>query len=379
MGITDTIIANNYAGSNIPSPAGVRGLPLLVRRAQVFYAATTVFADYKLCQWRCNQMDSNDVRVDSLWDEAHARNARFLCNQFLNLEGLWVKMGQYLSSRADVMPDAYLKELAKCQDSLPGRPFKDVKFQVEQELKRPIYEVFESIEEKPIACASIAQVHRAKLIGGKDVVIKVQHAQIAQRILQDLQNLETIGDTLKRLDPDFDITPVIREWAKEVPKELDFRQEALSMQRVERNLEPLGPQKIQHSEHGDKVSELVIDVSFPQVINGLVTEKLLVMTYIDGFKIDDKPRLDDHQADRSSLILNVTRAFAHQIFCDGFFQADCHPGNLLVDRDTLKPVLLDFGLTKEITESTRFYFAKLLVAAAEQGTIRLYLMKRASA
>jgi aarF domain-containing kinase len=213
-------------------------------------------------------------------------------------------------------------------------------------------------------------VHRATLarrLGGHKVVIKVQHAGVADRLLQDLMNLETIGDTMKRLDPDFDFTPVISEWAKEVPKELDFRQEALNMQTVEANLRSLLP-----NPRNPVPSELEIDVSFPQVIDGLVTEKVMVMSFIDGFKIDQKDKLAQYGADRSFLVSNVTRAFAHQIFVDGFYTADPHPGNLMVDVHTLKPVLLDFGLTKAISEGVRYNFAKLLVAVAEQDVHGLF-------
>jgi predicted unusual protein kinase regulating ubiquinone biosynthesis (AarF/ABC1/UbiB family) len=108
------------------------------------------------------------------------------------------------------MPAAYLKELASCQDSLPPRPFTEIRRHVERELRAPLQSIFSSVDEVPLACASIAQVHRARLLGGRDVVIKVQHAQVADCMLQDLRNLETIGDTLKYLDPDFDFSPVIR-------------------------------------------------------------------------------------------------------------------------------------------------------------------------
>jgi predicted unusual protein kinase regulating ubiquinone biosynthesis (AarF/ABC1/UbiB family) len=158
------------------------------------------------------------------------------------------------------------KFLMFTQDSLPPRPFAEIKLQIEQELGKPLESVFLSVEPKPIACASIAQVHRARLINGKEVVIKIQHAKVAYRLLQDLKNLETIGDIVRRLDPDFDMSPVIREWAREIPKELDFRCEANSMKRVEKNLEYLSPVKLGAGGSGSGGdSSLCIDVSFPQV------------------------------------------------------------------------------------------------------------------
>lgn len=108
MSIVDTFVGNRGKGSNSGG--------LLYRRGQVFYTAARVFMDYKIVQWRCNQMtDVDETVITDIWNEAHERNAKFLGSKFISLEGLWVKLGQYLSSRADVMPDAYLRVLAKCQ------------------------------------------------------------------------------------------------------------------------------------------------------------------------------------------------------------------------------------------------------------------------
>jgi aarF domain-containing kinase len=190
---------------------------LLLRRFEVFYCATCVFTDYQIVKYRCNYPISEERR-EELWNQAHDRNSKFLCDRFVRLEGLWVKLGQYLSSRADVMPEAYLKSLSKCQDSLPPRPFAQVRELVEAEFKAPIESIFSSVDEVPIACASIAQVHRGQLKDGRQVVLKIQHADVAECMRQDLLNLQTLGDVFKAFDPDFDFSPVIREWASEVPK-----------------------------------------------------------------------------------------------------------------------------------------------------------------
>ena len=115
MSIVDTFVGNRGKGSNTGG--------LLYRRGQVFYTAARVFADYKYVQWRCNQMkDADEAEINDIWNQAHERNAVFLGSKFISLEGLWVKLGQYLSSRADVMPDPYLRVLAKCQVNLLLRP-----------------------------------------------------------------------------------------------------------------------------------------------------------------------------------------------------------------------------------------------------------------
>jgi len=116
---------------------------------------------------------------------------------------LWVKLGQYLSSRADVMPAAYLRELARCQDSLPAAPFDETRRIIEQELGKPLSEAFASVSAEPIAVASIAAVHRATLLDGSEAVVKVQHALVRRRLLADLKCLEAIGDTIRWLNNDW--------------------------------------------------------------------------------------------------------------------------------------------------------------------------------
>ena len=275
---------------------------LLLRSITVFWTAFRLFADYKLVQWRTNQMaEEQEDKSEALWEAAHARNAAFLFRQFVALEGLWVKLGQFLSSRADVMPAQYVEILSACQDSLPARPFEHVQALVEQELGRPLNALFESFEECPIACASIAQVHRAVLKNGQEVVVKVQHDTVGKRLLQDLENLETIGNIVKRLEPDFDFSPVIREWARSIPNELDFREEERNLQRVTRALASRRPAR---NPSGDgnwtassgnaagragggaaDTSSLAVDVALPQAIQGLSSRKVLVMSFVDGFKV----------------------------------------------------------------------------------------------
>ena len=319
----------------VDNPAILSSISLTYRMYDVFYTATRVFADYKIVQYRCDQIDDTEdgeKLKDKIWDEAHERNAQFLYSKFVSLAGLWIKLGQYLSSRADIMPDPYLKVLSKCQDSLPARSFTDVKCLIEQELGRSLEDTFRSVEETPLAVASIASVYRAILKDGKEVVIKVQHNDIADRLLQDLKNLQTIGNTVRYLDPDFDMSPIIREWAKEVPKELDFRQEANNMRRVQHNISPF---------YKFSNKDMSIDVHFADVVPELVTKKILVMSFIDGFKIDKKEYLDKYNIDRTDIIQHITRSYAHQIFVDGFFSGDPHPGmfNLRIQYSWCQPFL----------------------------------------
>ena len=348
---TPSLVDSLLLAQGLEPTAGKGGIALALRKAEIFSVATRVVADYKILSWRCDQLD-DDALKDELWALAHERNAKYLYSKFSKLEALWLKLGQYLSSRADVMPQEFIRELSKCQDSLPAPKWEDTRQTIESDYRKPLEEIFKSIENVPLATASIASVYRAVLFDGTAVVVKVRHVNVAERLLQDLNCLETIGDAVKWLDKDFDFSPVIREWSKEVPAELDFRREAQNMERVARNL----------AEWKDRGSSLSVDVSLPTVLLP-ATERVLVMSYVEGFKINDKERLDDLGVDREFVVREVTKAYAVQIFANGFFSADPHPGNLYVQAG--KPVLLDFGLSKSITPEVQMNFCKMLVASEE--------------
>ena len=210
--IVESIVGTDHKDFKIKTSK----ISLASRKFQVYATSLKVFSDYKICQWRCNQISGSTLDeenlINKLWDEAHERNSLYLYRKFVSLEALWVKLGQYLSSRGDILPNPYLVHMSKCQDALPPRPFKEIKKIIESEFGKSIQSIFESVDPTPLATASIAQVHKAKLLDGRDVVIKVQHSGVSELLLQDLQNLETIGDTIRYLDPDFDLSPVIREW-----------------------------------------------------------------------------------------------------------------------------------------------------------------------
>ena len=268
---------------------------LFLRKVEVFCIATRVFSDYKLLAWRCAQIDDTaegEARKDLLWEEAHTRNAAYLYEKFSKLEALWIKLGQYLSSRADVMPAPYLRELAKCQDSLPAVPFDVIRSIVERELG-PLETIFRSVEQTPLAVASIASVHKAVLLDGREVVIKVQHQSVREKLLQDLKCLSAIGDMVRYLDPDMDFSPVVSEWSQEVPKELDFVNEVRNMKRVASSIAPFY--------HSQDVG-LTINVRLADVVDHLVTKNVLVMKLVNGFKIDNRTLLDEHGLDREILV-----------------------------------------------------------------------------
>ncbi|KAJ4792294.1 Protein kinase superfamily protein [Rhynchospora pubera] len=330
---------------------------IISRRLKVFAIALIIYVDYKAVQRRVQWAKGS--KKNTIWEKTHERNARRVLNLMIELEGLWVKLGQYLSTRADVLPEAYISVLKQLQDSLPPRSLKEVCRTIEKELGKSMKDLFSGFVHTPLATASIAQVHRATMQDGREVVVKVQHDGVKEIILEDLKNAKSIVDWIAWAEPQYDFNPMIDEWCKEAPKELDFNHEAENTRTVARNLS--------QSNSSDPNS---VHVMIPEVI--LSTEKVLILEYMDGIRLNDNELLEAHGVDKQKLVEEITRAYAHQIYIDGFFNGDPHPGNFLVSKvPPHYPILLDFGLTKSISSSMKQALAKMFLASAEGDLVAL--------
>ncbi|GLT54362.1 hypothetical protein SLA2020_275650 [Shorea laevis] len=326
------------------------------RRMRVFTVALVIYLDYKALQQR--EKWTSRAKKSALWEKAHERNAKRVLSLIIELEGLWVKLGQYLSTRADVLPEAYTCLLKQLQDSLPPRPLQEVSRTIEKELGKSMNDLFSVFVQTPLATASIAQVHRATLLNGQEVVVKVQHEGIKRIILEDLKNAKSIVDWIAWAEPQYDFSPMINEWCKEAPKELDFNREAENTRTVSRNL------GCKSSRHDDSMNANRVDVLIPEVSES--TEKVLILEYMDGIRLNDLESLEAFGVDKQKLVEEITRAYAHQIYVDGFFNGDPHPGNFLVSKEPPhRPILLDFGLTKKLSSSIKQALAKMFLASAE--------------
>ncbi|KAE9588953.1 hypothetical protein Lal_00012681 [Lupinus albus] len=334
---------------------------IYIRRVRVFTMALVIYLDYKSVQWR--EKWTSKSRQDTLWEKAHERNAKRVLNLILEMEGLWVKLGQYMSTRADVLPPAYIRLLKLLQDSLPPRPLKEVYGTVQKELGKSMGELFADFVNEPLATASIAQVHRATLLNGQEVVVKVQHDGIKTIILEDLKNAKSIVDWIARAEPQYNFNPMIDEWCKEAPKELDFNREAENTRIVAKNL------GCRNQSDGNMNANRV-NVLIPDVIQS--TEKVLVLEYMDGIRLNDLESLDAFGVDKQKIVEEITRAYAHQIYVDGFFNGDPHPGNFLVSKESPhRPILLDFGLTKKLSNTMKQGLAKMFLSSIEGDHVAL--------
>jgi aarF domain-containing kinase len=278
---------------------------------------------------------------------AHLANARRIYGLATRLEGLLIKSCQFISSRADVAPPEYVSVLSRLQDRVPARPYRQVVEQVRRELGAHPDEIFAEFSRRPIASASLAQVHRATTRDGHDVAVKVQYPGMARVIETDLRNIAILVRLLARIEPNFDFRIIMNELNRQIPRELDFVLEGQSAERVARDLSRRR------------------DIRVPRVYWEYTARRVLTTEFVDATKISDIPALLAKGIDPNQVALIVTEAYCEQILVHGYFHADPHPGNLLVLPGPVV-VFIDFGLSKELPDAFRLSYARLVVALIRQ-------------
>ena len=267
----------------------------------------------------------------------------------------FVKMGQILSTRPDLLPVEYIKELPKLQDDVPSFPFSDVKKIIEDELKQPVNEIFLEFDEQPIAAASIGQVHKAVTPDGKKVVVKIQRPGIQRIVEVDLEIMLHLAGLMERHLEGWDIqhpTKIVKEFAATLEKELDYTLEAAYMERFATQFE------------GDA------RIHVPRIYRKLMTKRVLVMECIEGVKASDLDELEKNGLDRFKIARVGFDLIMEQIFVNGFFHADPHPGNIFVLPDNII-CFIDFGMMGRINLKSRENFADLILSIVKRDEIKV--------
>jgi predicted unusual protein kinase regulating ubiquinone biosynthesis (AarF/ABC1/UbiB family) len=255
--------------------------------------------------------------------------------------GLLIKLGQFLSARADLLPQEALQELASLQDEVPAEPFRAIQPVLEAELRRPLSLVFDSIDPEPAGSASLGQVHRARLHDGQQVAIKVQRPGIAQIVRTDLATIRFVLGIIRRLlpaaDAMMDLRGLYREFSRMVFEELDYTHEGRNAERFAR------------------MTAGQWDVCVPHVYWEFTTRRVLALEWMEGIKITHLERLDCAGVDRSLLARRLMTTYFRQILQLGFYHADPHPGNIFVQPhgDSFKLAFVDFGMMGSITPPIR--------------------------
>ncbi|MFN3264980.1 MAG: ABC1 kinase family protein, partial [Aquificaceae bacterium] len=270
-------------------------------------------------------------------EEEHLRLA------FEELGVTFIKIGQILSTRPDIMPESYILELSKLQDRVPPSEPEQIRRIIEEELGKPVEEVFEYFEDEPLASASIGQVHRARLKDGKEVVLKVQKPGVEKEIEEDLAILEEFAERASRteLGRRWNIQSLVEEFSYTIRNELDYIREGRNCETFRKNFQDYR------------------GVYMPEVYWDYTTRRVLCLEYVEGIKINSVPELTKAGYDLRALAKRGARIYIKMIFEDGFFHADPHPGNFLVMKDG-RIALLDYGMVGTVSNMDRLNLFQLM-------------------
>jgi predicted unusual protein kinase regulating ubiquinone biosynthesis (AarF/ABC1/UbiB family) len=278
----------------------------------IAHMVARIYGGYKLIQW-CGRFLARQGQEER-YRRHHRRSAELIYRTALRLEGWLVKACQFVGTRADILPPEYIDVLSRLHDQVPPRPFAVMKKRIEEELEKPLEMAFASFMSKPIAAASLAQVHEARLHDGRRVAVKVQYPDIASLIDLDVRNIAFFVEWLAKLEPRYDFRFIVKELQRYIPLELDFVHEGKNAELVRRNFAARG-------------STVVV----PRIYWEHTTTRLLVMEFMEGLKVTDVQALRQAGIDPRAVAQQLTDAYLQQILLDGLFHADPHPGNGAVD------------------------------------------------
>jgi len=285
-------------------------------------------------------------------EEKFRKHASKAVNTFIKLGPSFVKLGQWLSTRADLLPEPYLVEFAKLQDDVPPAPYEEVKGTIEQELG-PIEHAFDSFDKNCISGASLGQVYRARC-NGREVVVKVNRPRIHDIVARDIAALKQLLPlAIRFVDRNiaFSAESMFAQFIETVYEEMDYKIEAQSLIRIKKNLA------------GER------NVIIPNVIPERSTGRVLTLEYIPGIKVTDVKSLDGAGIDRTKVVIRVHRLFFKMLLRHDIFHADPHPGNISVTNDG-GVILYDFGMVGRLDNETRLKLVRLYLSLVEKEPVR---------
>lgn len=291
-------------------------------------------------------------------DEPQLPTPAVLRNILIDLGPVYVKLGQLLSTRPDLLPAAYIEELSTLQDEVPPVPWSEVEVFIRKQLKHSLDETFSTINPVAVAAGSIAQTHRATLVDGREVAVKVQRPGIDATIAQDISLIRGVADLVARTEfgQSYEIDSLAEEFATALLAELDFMREASFTDQLRQNLS--------NSRWFDSDKLVVAEIHWD-----LTTEKIMVMQWLDGMPIlsatlNSEANGQDSSQERGEITSLLFRAFFQQVYIDGFFHADPHPGNLFYLKDG-RVALLDCGMVGRLDPRTQQILTEMLLAIVD--------------
>ena len=284
--------------------------------------------------------------------DVHQRNAALVNATIIELQGLFIKVGQLLSIMSNFLPEEFRAELEGLQDQVPPRPFSEIQERIVADLGSPVEDVFAEFDHVPLASASLGQVHEARLKDGRRVAVKVQHKDIDEMVRLDLITIRRIMAIVQWFVPVQGLDQYYSQIKSLLREELDFEREANNIERIAKNFTE---------------NPMVV---FPHPVREFSTKRVITTTFLDGKKIGDVAAIDALGIDKKDLANRLVRAYCQMIFVDGIYHADPHPGNVFVRADGAL-ILLDFGAVAELSPQMRDGIPEFLEGVLRRDTEKL--------
>jgi len=333
-------------------------LPQFKRDAGRFMEIVSVLANYGLADWlethepefiKNLRKKGKNHQYTELTHEARVRMA------FTELGTTFIKLGQIMSTRKDIVGPALAEELTQLQSSTPADPPEVVVATFTTEIGSPPEELFSEFDSHAVASASIGQIHQARLHDGRPVVVKIQHAGIEPKVASDLDILMTLAEFAEKVDTNFLLYQpriTLAAFRRSLLRELDFLREQKNLDQFARNFA-----------NDDTVH-------IPRVFPEISTRRVLTLEMLEGFSIADKQRMQQQGVDTKNVAIKGAQIFLEMIFRDSFYHADPHPGNIWVEPDG-RIGLLDFGMVGRLDTHTRDDLEEMLLAAVNRDPDRI--------
>lgn len=313
----------------------------LTRRLQIYGVAAKVGSRYA----KANVPWLSDAQKAAAIDEANHQGARDLYETAIHLRASFLKLGQFVSARPDLLPAPYVEQLSKLQDRVPPAPAAVIRRTIERDVG-PVDDLFAHFDAESASAASLAQVHKARRADGRQVAVKVQYPRVREIVPREAKDTTRILNLVSHLVKGVDLPTIAKALEHNVLDEIDYVQEAANIDEFRDNF----------------AEEKSIEI--PGVHRDLSKGRVLVMDWIEGENL--ARALADADPDFASEALRVlVDAFLKQILVDGFLHADPHPGNFLIQRDPLRIGMVDFGACARISETTRMALRDLYRAGTE--------------
>lgn len=319
----------------------------IVRLGRAAVAVFIIGSHYKRALYSNNINEKTPADYAKIKSEAHIFGAKKLLELCCANKGVYIKIGQHIGALDYLLPKEYVTTMKVLHSSAPQSSFNDVLTVLKEDLKQNPYDIFETIDSKPLGAASLAQVHKATLKDGTIVAVKVQHRAVKSNSYIDIKTMAALVKITSLIFPEFKFDWLVDETKKNIPRELNFTCEG---------------------KNAEKVKKLFSNYKWLKVPNiywNLSTSRVLTMEFVEGGQINDLQYIQDNNINPYEVSSKLGRLYSHMIFITGFVHADPHPGNILLrktNNNDVELMLLDHGLYADLTNEFRWSYSKLWLA-----------------